>query len=145
MDNYVFVSDQSGNGTERSGGWPSRDEVETRWREVLDGSRSREEVHDWTVPWVEGDLGAGPAEDGMVSGALYTLHGFTMAYLPETPNLIHHGPPGMYVKSMEQIQLDLDRWLHNCAEHDRDPEGYRSRQIALASAAERDRRRPNRA
>jgi hypothetical protein len=40
-----------------------RAEVEARWRDILAGRRSREEVHDWTredVPFVVELRGGGP-------------------------------------------------------------------------------------
>lgn len=94
--------------------WPRREEIERRWRALLDGSMTREEVHKWTLPWVEPWVDGyedGPWPDGMINGALQTLHGFSMAYLPETPNLIHHGPPGDYLKSHDDIQREFDAWL----------------------------------
>lgn len=100
-------------------GWPSRDDVTSRWIALIEGLVTREEVHDWTVPWVEGEGDVvGPPSDVMVGTALQNLHGFTMAYLPETPNLIHHGPPGIYVKSLDDIKGAFEWWLGRCREWD---------------------------
>jgi len=71
----------------------------------------------------------------MVGSALQYLHGFTMAFLPETPHLIHHGPPGEYVKSKEDIRVEFNRWQERCAEYDEDPEGYRQRALARGRTA----------
>jgi hypothetical protein len=117
--------------------WPQRGEIERRWRALVDGSMTREEVHEWTLPWVE--PWAGGYEDGpwpdMTYGALQNLHGFDSAYMPETPNLIHHGQPGTYDKSREDIQRELDAWLSACNRYDHDPEAYRAEQSASAEAA----------
>lgn len=60
-------------------GWPVREEVGRRWQALMTGEMSRDEVHEWTLPWVEGTAGSVPSPDLMVGGALQTLHGFTMA------------------------------------------------------------------
>ena len=102
---------------------------------------TREEVHNWAIPWVEGCPPR--CEDAMVSLAMLYLHGFTMAYNPEARNLIHHGPPGVYVKSVVEIQADLDHWLDNCRQYDEDAQGWRERRLSMvkdAIAAERRRR-----
>lgn len=112
-----------------------REEIERRWQALMTGETSREQVHDWTVPWVEGTLASEPSTDLMVAGALQTLHGFTMAHLPETPNLIHHGPPGVYVKSEADIRTEFEYWRARCREYDQDPAGYRQRALARGRAA----------
>lgn len=91
--------------------WPSVAEVEAKWVALVRGTLTREQVHEWTIPWVEGDgagwnRGLGHVEDGV-----QTLHGFSMSYDPATPHLIHHGPPGVYVKTKEDIVAELARWM----------------------------------
>lgn len=61
-----------------SDGWPERGEVDEAWRALISGARSREDVHDWTVPWVEGQLDVGPPEDLMVGNGLQYLHGLDL-------------------------------------------------------------------
>jgi hypothetical protein len=92
---------------------------------------TREQAHDWTVPWVEGEGSPHPA-DRMVEGVLQSLHGVTMAYDSAAPCQVHHGPPGTYVKSMGDIQADHQRWEEDCAEYDAGPAGYLAsrRQVA---------------
>lgn len=89
--------------------WPSESDVRARWNALIEKKASREQVHDWTVPWVEGDWPSGPVPRRVLT-ALEELHGFTMAYDPQTPHLIHHGPPGVYVKTHQDIIDGFARW-----------------------------------
>lgn len=92
--------------------WPTRDEVLEVWSGLLGGRLDRESVHEWTVPWIEFSPGIAP--DPMVKSALYSLHGYDSAYNPGTPHLVHHGPPGVYIRTMEEIEQELDRWRAAC-------------------------------
>jgi hypothetical protein len=105
---------------------PTRAEVEARWRDLLAGSCSREEVHAWTRPWVEGDC---KAEDPLVSIGLTHLHGFDMTATPAEPNLVFHGmePGRVYCKSEAQIADELVGWEQDVAFYDRDREGWERR------------------
>ncbi len=121
--------------------WPSRSEIKARWFAILDGSCSREDVHGWTVPWVEGEGPSFPPTDTMVGTALQMLHGFTMAFNTATPHLIHHGPPGFYVRSLDDIRDDFDCWRRDCDEFDADPDLYRERRrTAARKLADHERR-----
>ena len=124
-------------------GWPLRHAVEAAWREVIAGQRSRESVHDWSVPWVEGDAAHGHPKDLMVASGLQYLHGLDMTTTPETPNLVSHGGAGSYVLSADEITARLEYWLVMCREYDDDPEGFVQRRRELARqriARERPRR-----
>lgn len=70
----------------------------------------------------------------MAASALQVLHGFTLASDPETPNLVHHGPPGVYRKSLADIRSDLEYWEQNCREFDADPVTYKAKRLELARA-----------
>jgi len=86
---------------------------------------SREAVHEWSVQWVEDervDVG-----DAMVWNALLHLHGFDMTAQPERPNLVSHGPPGLYVHSHQHIVAELSRWRTRCVGYDANPDGFRRR------------------
>jgi len=94
---------------------------------------SREAAHEWSVQWVEpwraqrggdNDLHVG---DPRVWDALLHLHGFDMTSQPERPNLVWHGPPGIYVHSHQHIVAELSRWRTRCADYDADPDGFRQR------------------
>ncbi len=70
-----------------------------------------------------------------------------MAHLPETPHLIHHGPPGIYVRTLDMIRADLEAWLDDCREYDEDPVRYlhvRHERARAAIRAEREKRRQHR-
>jgi hypothetical protein len=116
-------------------GWPLRASVEAAWRGVIAGERTRESVHDWSVPWVEGDAAHGRPRDLMVSSGLQYLHGLDMTANPETPGSIGHGGQGNYVLSVDEIAARLDHWLVMCREYDDDPEGFvrRARERARQS------------
>ena len=77
---------------------------------LAEGALTREQVHEWTRPWVEGDATGWHNGLGHVQNGLQHLHGYSMAYEPDTPHLIHHGPPGVYVKTRGDILADLARW-----------------------------------
>ena len=105
-------------------GWPLRAAVEAAWREVIAGERTRESVHDWAAPWVEGKVPVGPPRDLLAGSGLQYLHGLDMTSMPETPNLISHGGPGGYVLSADEVAARLEYWLGQCREYDNDPEGF---------------------
>lgn len=115
-------------------GWPSRREVESWWLAILDGTASREEIHDRTVPWVEGKLAVGPSHDIPVGMAVQYLHGFTLVRDPDAPHGVRHGGPGEYLKSLDEVRMDLEYWRAQCAAHDRDPAAWRERRLAIARA-----------
>jgi hypothetical protein len=104
---------------------PSRQDIELRWRSVASGAASRESVHDWAEPFVlaEDDT----ISDPMVMTALQYLHGFDMVWRSGDRRFVGHGPPGPYLRSLEEITAELDRWLHNCHGHDADPIGWLER------------------
>jgi hypothetical protein len=89
------------------------------------GERTRESVHDWSVPWVEGSAGAGPPSDTMVGTGLQYLHGLDMTALPDSANLSSHGQPGCYVLSDDEVVTRLEHWLQICRGYDDDPDGFR--------------------
>jgi hypothetical protein len=119
--------------------------VERVWAAVADGALAREIAHDWTVPWVEGN--AEPSTDAMINRAMAWLHGFDMAVSdPARPSATHHGPPGTYYRSLDEIRSLLDVWLAECVDYDADPEAWMTSRLALALAAideERQRGRDN--
>lgn len=69
-------------------GWPLRASVEAAWRSVAAGQRTRESVHNWSVPWVEGHLEVDRPRDLMVGTGLQYLHGLDMTTDPASPGLI---------------------------------------------------------
>ena len=105
-------------------GWPTRASIESVWRSVIAGIRTRESAHDWSVPWVEGDRGAGPPADVLAGTGLQYLHGLDMTANPEAPHFISHGGNGSYVLSEVEVAARLDHWLHVCSQYDADPQGF---------------------
>ena len=92
--------------------WPSEGDIEAQWVALIKGERTREQVHEWTIPWVEGDApGWHEGLRHIFLTGLTTLHGFSMAHDPAAPRLVHHGPPGVYVKTDEDIAAGLARWI----------------------------------
>jgi len=132
--------------------WPSRSTVEAVWRAVANGERTREDAHVWTLrwvePWVDGSSpDPGPGEV-MVESGLQNIHGFSMAYNPESPHLIHHGPPGIYVRTLDMVRADLEMWIDECRRYDENPEEFRHLAWELArpyvEAERAKQRRPQR-
>ena len=95
---------------EASNTWPSEEDVEAHWVALIVGTLTREQVHEWTVPWVEGDAAGWHGGLEHVLDGLTTLHGFSMAYDPTTPHRVHHGGSGPFVRSDADIVAELDRW-----------------------------------
>jgi hypothetical protein len=108
-------------------GWPLRASVEAAWRSVITGERTRESVHNWSVPWVEGHRAVGPPGDLMVGTGLQYLHGLDMAADPVRLDLTAHGGGARYVLSDDEVSARFAHWLALCSEYDEDPEGFRQR------------------
>lgn len=102
---------------------PTRADTAARWRELIDGRVTREEVHAWTVRWVEGE---GSCPDLMVEAALQHLHGFDLRWDPVRPNVVWHGTEGRaeWLHSAEHIAAEFTRWRERCAAYDADPEAW---------------------
>jgi hypothetical protein len=111
-------------------GRPGRADIEQKWLEIIRGSATREEVHEWAEPLMLGDR----IEDLMVASALEHLHGFD---LTGDGRLLRHGPPGEYIRSIAEIVDELNRWRQNCDEYDADPEGWVRRARARGWRASR--------
>jgi hypothetical protein len=105
-------------------GWPSRSSVETAWRQVISGDRTRENVHAWSAPWVEGSVGVGRPHDVMVGTGLQYLHGLDMTADPGSPSVIGHGGPGSYVLSDHEVRAHFEHWIGMCREFDDDPQAF---------------------
>jgi hypothetical protein len=104
---------------------PSREEVERNWRALIDGTLSREEVHRWTLPWVEGSE---TPHDPLVNTAVQSLHGFDLSSpIAGESRRVHHGLEDgwEYIRSMADIASELNRWLGNLEAFDRDPQAWR--------------------
>jgi hypothetical protein len=93
-----------------------RGEVHTKWLALVNGQVTREEIHDWTVPWVEGDAEL-PDDEPLVSSALQTLHGYQALRSND-------GSPG-YLRSDEDVAQGLAKWRADCSAFDADPAGWR--------------------
>jgi hypothetical protein len=116
---------------------PTRTTVEARWAALADGTGDRQQTHDWTVPWVEGDE---VAPDPLVQMALTRLHGFSLT--DAGGGHLQHGGSGPYVHSEAEIGRLLEAWRRDAADYDRDPAGWvRARREAarVAAAAQRER------
>jgi hypothetical protein len=106
-------------------GDPSRDEVERHWSALLDGTLSREAVHAWAVPWVEG---AETGQDPLVNAAVQFLHGCDLsAPIGGRRRQVRHGlrPGWDYVRSPAEIASERERWRADLERFDRDPHAWR--------------------
>lgn len=103
---------------------PNRADIEERWRAIIEGRTTREEVHAWAEPLMFGDK----IEDWLVASALQYLHGFDLTGDESgDPFLLNHGPPGAYIRSTDDIAQELERWRARCVEYDADPVGWLQR------------------
>jgi hypothetical protein len=81
--------------------------------------------------------------DVLVMQALQYLHGFDMTSRSEGGHLIGHGPPGQYVRTLEEVAEEYDAWTERCAAYDADPKGWlaeRRREAEEFIRQERERR-----
>ncbi|MFD7032418.1 hypothetical protein ACFWAR_30750 [Streptomyces sp. NPDC059917] len=126
---------------------PGRAEVAARWQALARGEVTREAVHAWAVPWVEGEGALVDFEDPLVLTALQYLHGFDLCRDPGAPGVLRHGTTGEgeWYRSPDDVAAALTRWRANCALHDEDPAGWiravRERARAAVRAEEEERGR----
>ena len=117
---------------------PSRADVEALWQAVARGDVTRESVSAWAEPFMFAAYEGKP--DLLVMQALQYLHGFDMTHRSPDGNLIGHGLPGSYVRSLEEIGEELDAWRDRCQAYDADPEGWvAARRTEARAAAQRER------
>ncbi|MGP4112940.1 hypothetical protein ACTWP5_18770 [Streptomyces sp. 4N509B] len=115
---------------------PSRDDVAARWRALIDGNMTREDIHAWAAQWV----GNVPISDPMVDTALLYLHGFGLTVGPN-PSHPTDRTGDDYLHSDQDIVLAFERWQADCTKYDTDPERFRREKRAAAQAyLERERR-----
>ena len=95
---------------------------------------SREAVSSWAEPFLLSEERLEP----LVESALQSLHGFDLVTV--APGHLRHGEPGEYLRSIEDVSDELDRWLAKCRDFDDDPRGYLQRQWERARSAARERR-----
>jgi hypothetical protein len=108
---------------------PTRDEIENRWRQLLDGTVTREEVSAWAARWVrrEGECG-----DLIVELGLLHLFGFDLSRPADiatgTSGVLqkHGGGAGrVYLSSAADIATELGGWRRDARSFDRDPADWR--------------------
>jgi hypothetical protein len=104
---------------------PTRSEIDEWWQGIIEGRVTREAAHAWAEPLMFAEYSTQP--DLMVMSALQSLHGFDMTFDPPDRNVIRHGPPGEYYRTIDEIAADYKRWRSKCEEVDRDPDGWRQR------------------
>ncbi|MFI8826357.1 hypothetical protein [Streptomyces sp. NPDC053431] len=105
---------------------PGRVEVAARWQALSEGEVTREAVHAWAVPWVEGEGALADFEDPLVVTALQYLHGFDLCQNPGRPGVVWHATSGEgdWCHSLNDITNGLTRWQESCALYDADPQGW---------------------
>jgi hypothetical protein len=110
---------------------PTREDIEERWKAIIEGRVSREDVHAWAVPWVERTW---RFKDPMVSvGATY-LHGYDLTFDPAVgEGVVRHAMSEgwAYLKPIEEIRSDLEHWQRDSIFFDRDPDAWRKHRLAL--------------
>jgi hypothetical protein len=80
--------------------------------------------------------------DVLVMRGLQYLHGFDMTYRSQDHNFIGHGSPGAYVRTLQEIAVELGAWRVRCEEFDADPAKWLpDRRREARAAVERERNR----
>ncbi|MFE0628401.1 hypothetical protein ACFW3D_15695 [Streptomyces sp. NPDC058864] len=105
---------------------PGRAEVAAQWRALAAREATREAVHAWATPWVEGEGADADFEDPLVGMALQYLHGFDLCRNPGRPGVVWHGSSGEgeWCHSPDDITDGFARWQARCALYDADPRGW---------------------
>ena len=106
---------------------PTRDDVESRWRQVIDGMLTREEVHAWSAAWVDSKE---ELDDAVVELGLVHLYGFDLSRRgpADTSNGLqkHGGGPGrVYLRPVADIAAELEQWRRDVDAIDEDPAEWR--------------------
>jgi len=119
--------------------WPLRAEVEQAWRDVIAGRRTREDVHLWAKPYVEGEKAPDPRAQPVIKSGLYYLHGLDLTSRPGQSawwQLAHGGEDDTrtYVFSDDTVRANLEHWLGQCRSFDADPEEFMRHRRRLAAA-----------
>src|SRR3954453_8292693 len=86
------------------------DELEQRWRDLIEGRASPEDVREWTDPWVRGSTDLDP----IVVLGLESLHGATGRNRAD---------------SSGEISRLFDEWLSERAQYDTAPVAWRHERI----------------
>lgn len=120
---------------------PSRHDVSLLWRAVASGMTAREGASQWAEPLMFARYSSRP--DVLVMQALQYLHGFDMTYRSDDRRMIGHGPPGEYVRTLEEIAAEFEAWVERCIAYDADPDGWLRERRREAEAFARDARRPS--
>jgi hypothetical protein len=118
---------------------PSREDVATRWRAVARGEVPREAVSSWAEPLMFASYTTKP--DLLVMQGLQYLHGFDLSYHSNDQRLIGHGPPGDYIRTLEEVAEEFTAWEQRCAAYDENPAGWiaaRRRDAEGSARHERD-------
>jgi hypothetical protein len=104
---------------------PTRDEVEERWQQLIDGVLTREQVHTCSAPWVrsQDDL-----DDPIVEIGLLHLFGFDLSrpedISTDTSGVLqqHGGEPGrVYLSSVADVAAELEQWRRDARAFDDNP------------------------
>lgn len=117
---------------------PTRDGVLSRWQAVARGEVEREAMSRWAEPLMFARFVRQP--DVLVMQALQYLHGFDMTYRSDDGRMIGHGPPGAYVRTLEEVGQELVAWIERCDAYDADPEGWLAARRAEAKVYVREHR-----
>ncbi|MFC9249474.1 hypothetical protein ACFT7S_37140 [Streptomyces sp. NPDC057136] len=115
---------------------PGRAEVAARWSALASGEVTREAVHAWAFPWVEGEGAFTDFEEPLVLTGLQYLHGFDLCRDPGRPHIVRHGTlgEGEWVASLDDIIGRFAHWQEQCALYDADPQGWSQAVLERARA-----------
>ncbi|GAB3242157.1 hypothetical protein [Kineosporia babensis] len=98
---------------------PDVDTVRTWWHELLNGSRSRDEVHALAAPWVEGTA---VVSDALADAGLWDLYGANLNHAGDG-GFRHGGAPDP-VHSMDDLAQQFFTWSESVRVRAEDPQAW---------------------
>ena len=102
--------------------YPGRADIEQMWRAVIAGERSKEEISACVEPIMLAEFS--PDFDAMTATALQWLHGFDLVADATDTTALRQGGPGDYLRSISEVNAQLERWLEECEDYDRNPQAF---------------------
>jgi hypothetical protein len=60
----------------------------------------------------------------MVRNALQHLHGYDLTRDSDHPEIVRHSSSGSYIRSLQDVAVELEQWFSDCEAYDADPETY---------------------
>jgi len=113
---------------------PDAETVRGWWEDLINGVRTRDEVHGLAAVWLEGDL---LVDDPLADSALFDLHGANLTRARD--GSIGPGGEGSWVHAIDDLKERYESFADRVRFRAEDPEGYEGA-VEAARRARRDSR-----